>query len=114
MGKALLAYLPEEELDRILRSVNLTKFTPATVVDHKLLKNNLRLVRERGYATDRGETHEDVNCIATPLRNGSGNVIAAINLLDDNSRTGGEKLFQFAEYLKERSVFISRQLGYEL
>ena len=114
MGKALLAYLPEEELDRTLRSVNLTKFTPATVVDHKLIKNNLRLVRERGYATDRGETHEDVNCIATPLRNGSGDVIAAINLLDDNSRTGGEKLFEFAEYLKERSVFISRQLGYEL
>ncbi len=112
VGKVLLAYLSEEEQDRILHSGNLDKFTDATVVDHKLIKEKLRLVRERGYATDEGETHQDLNCIAAPIRNGNGKVIAAINLTDEKSQTNVKKLFQFAAYLKERALFVSRQLGY--
>ena len=112
IGKVLLAYVSEEEQDRILQSVSLVKFTDATIVDKKLIKGNLRIVRERGYATDGGETHEDLNCIAAPVRNGTRDVIAAINVKDEQSRTSAEKLFQFADELKERAFFISCQLGY--
>lgn len=112
VGKVLLAYLSEQEQDEILQSVNLVKFTNATVVDQKLIKEKLRLVRQRGYATDEGETHEDLNCIAVPIRNGGGKVVAAINLTGEKSSTDAEKLFQYANYLKERALFISRQLGY--
>jgi DNA-binding IclR family transcriptional regulator len=112
LGKVLLAYLPEEEQNRILRSVNLTKFTSKNIVDEKLIKKNLRLIRERGYSTDEGETHEDLNCIAAPIRNGNGEVIAAINLMDEKSRRTAEDLFKLADYLKGRALFISRQLGY--
>jgi DNA-binding IclR family transcriptional regulator len=112
IGKVLLAYLPEEEQERILQSVSLVKFTDATVVDKGLIKESLKLIREKGYATDEGETHEDLNCIATPIRNGTRDVIAAINLMDEKSRTSAEKLFQRAHELKERAFFISRQLGY--
>jgi DNA-binding IclR family transcriptional regulator len=114
VGKILLAYLSEQEQDRILQSVNLMKFTDATVVDQKLIKENLKLVKERGYATDEEETHEDLNCIAVPIRNGNGEVIAAINLMDEKSRTSREKLFGLADYLKEKALFISRQLGYRI
>lgn len=112
LGKVLLAYLSDGEQDKVLESVDLFKLTPKTVVDPKLIKENLRLVREKGYATDEGETHEDLNCMAVPIKNGNGNVIAAINLMDEKSRTSSEKLFQFIDYLKERALFISRQLGY--
>jgi DNA-binding IclR family transcriptional regulator len=112
LGKVLLAYLPEEEQNRILRSVNLTKFTSKNIVDEKLIRKNLRLIRERGYSTDEGETHEDLNCIAAPIRNGNSEVIAAINLMDEKSRRTAEDLFKLADYLKGRALFISRQLGY--
>jgi IclR family KDG regulon transcriptional repressor len=112
IGKVLLAHLPGEEQERILQSVSLVKFTDATVVDKGLIKESLKLIREKGYATDEGETHEDLNCIATPIRNGTRDVIAAINLMDEKSRTSAEKLFQRAHELKERAFFISRQLGY--
>ena len=112
IGKVLLAYLPEKEQDRILKSINLVKFTDATIVDRKAIKENLKLIRQRGYAADEGETHEDLNCMAAPIRNGTGDVIAAINIMDERTRTSAEKLFQFAEYLKEKAFFISRQLGY--
>jgi len=112
IGKVLLAYLSGKEQDRILKSTNLLKFTDATIVDQKAIKKHLKFIRERGYSTDEGETHEDLNCMAAPIRNGNGEAIAAINLMDEKSRTSSEKLFQFADYLKEKALFISRQLGY--
>ncbi len=112
IGKVLLSYLPEREQDRILRSTNLVKFTDATLTDQKLIKKNLKLIQERGFSTDEGETHGDLNCMAAPIRNGKGEVIAAINLMDEKNRTSAEKLFGFADYLKEKALFISRQLGY--
>ena len=112
IGKVLLAYLPEKEQDRILKSTNLIKFTDATLTDQKLIKKHLKLIREKGYSTDEGETHADLNCMAAPIRNGNGGVIAAINLMDEKSRTSAEKLFGFVDYLKEKALFVSRQLGY--
>ena len=112
IGKLLLAYLPREELDQILKSNTLKTFTNATVADLKSIRQNLELIREKGYATDEQETHPDLNSIAAPIRNGSGQVIAALNLMDEKSTTSAEKLFQFADYLKEKALFISRQLGY--
>ena len=113
MGKALLAYLTEEEQDRILGSINLRKLTDASLVDRKLLKENLKLVRERGYSTDEGETHADLHCIAAPVKDAGGKVIAAINLTDEKARTTLEKLPQLAPYVKEKALFVSRQLGYD-
>jgi DNA-binding IclR family transcriptional regulator len=112
VGKVLLAYLPEEEQDRILKSTRFEKFTAATVVDRKVIKKNLASIREKGFATDEGETHEDLNCIAAPIKDASGEVIAAINLMDERSRTAAEKVRQLSDYLKEKAFFISRQLGF--
>ena len=114
IGKVLLAHLPEKEQDRILKSTNLVKFTDTTLIDQKLIKRNLKLIRERGFSTDEGETHGDLNCMAAPIRNGNGEAIAAINLMDEKSRTSAEKLFGFVDYLKEKALFISRQLGYRI
>jgi len=113
IGKVLLAHLPDEEQDKILRSVRMTRFTDATIVEPDVLKESLKTIRERGYATDEGETYKDINCIATPIRDSAGEVIAAINLMDENSRNTSEKIFQFVEYLKEKALFISRQFGYK-
>jgi DNA-binding IclR family transcriptional regulator len=112
IGKLLLAYLPEEEQDKILESIDLVKLTDTTMVDKKLIKENLKVIKERGYATDEGETHEDLNGIAAPIKNSTGDVVAAIHLMGENSRTSPQEFFQFASFLKEKALFISRQLGY--
>ena len=112
VGKILMAYLPDEEQDRILRSVNLVKSTEASVIDPKIIKKRLKRYREEGYSTDEEETYEGVNCIAVPIKNADGAVIAAVSLMDDKSRTSRELLFQHLDYLKEKALFISRQLGY--
>lgn len=112
IGKILLAYLSEEEQVRILRSVVLTKFTNATIVDENLIIEHLKVIRERGYAVDEGETQEDLNCIAAPIKSGNGDTVAGIDLICEKSQMSAEKLFQLVDYLKQKALFISRQLGY--
>jgi len=112
VGKILMAYLAEKEQDRILRSVDLIKVTDTTVVDLKAIKKRLKDYKARGYATDEEETYEGVNCIAVPIRDASGQVIAAISLMDEKSRTSRKALFQNIDYQKEKALFISRQLGF--
>ena len=112
IGKLLLAYLPEEDQDKVLESIELVKLTDATVVDKELIKENLKVIKERGYSTDERETHKDLNGIAAPIKNATGDVVAAIHLMGEDSRISAQEFFQFASFLKEKALFISRQLGY--
>jgi DNA-binding IclR family transcriptional regulator len=112
IGKVLLANLPEKELNEILKIMKLEKFTAATIVDPNLLKEQLDDVKEKGYSIDNGETHEDIYSIAAPIKNVDGDVIAALNLTSEKKHPNVEKIFKFSEYLKEKGLFISRQLGY--
>ncbi|MBW1847349.1 MAG: IclR family transcriptional regulator [Deltaproteobacteria bacterium] len=114
IGKILLAYFPEEKQDRVIKSIKLNKFTEKTIVDPISIKEKLKIYRELGYATDEGETHEELNCIAVPIKNQKGEVIAAVNLMAEQSQASAEELFKHSAYLKERAMFISRQLGYTL
>ena len=112
VGKVLLAHLPEGQQEKILRSVDLKKVTDVTLTEPGQIIEHLKMIRERGFATDEEETYEGINCIAVPIRDNSGQVICAISLMDEKSQMGREKLFQHINYLKEKALFISRQLGF--
>jgi IclR family KDG regulon transcriptional repressor len=111
-GKILLAYCSEKEQEELLNKTDLARFTDATVVNLELIKEGLKLCRQNGYSTDRGETHQDFYCIAAPIRSSSGKVAAAINLMGERRRTSFEDLLEYVGYIKEKALFISRQLGY--
>jgi IclR family KDG regulon transcriptional repressor len=112
LGRVLLAYLSEREQDKVLQSAELKKLTSRTIVDRRLLKENLQLTKKMGYGVDLGETHQDLHSIAAPVRNNHGEVIGAISLTGERLLLPEEKVALFASYLKEKALFISRQLGY--
>jgi DNA-binding IclR family transcriptional regulator len=112
-GKILLAYCSEAEQEEILYSKDLIRFTDTTAVEPELIKKNLKIFRQNGYATDKGETHQDFSCIAAPVWNSAGKVIAAINLMGEKRQARLETLLEYADYLKQKALFISRQLGYQ-
>jgi DNA-binding IclR family transcriptional regulator len=76
----LLAHLPGDQLDRYLAQDVFVALTPATITDPAELGRHLALVRQRGWATDRGEIAPDLSCLAVPLLDAAGETCAAISV----------------------------------
>src|SRR5579884_1355472 len=72
LGKAVLAFLPEEERERIVGALTLRAYTPRTVGGREALRRELERIRVRGYATDVQEHEGDVRCVGAPVRDGRG------------------------------------------
>jgi len=79
VGKTLLAFQPEGEIERIIAR-GLPASTSSTIVDAKALQRELAAVRTRNYAVDDEESEVGLRSIAAPIRNDAGSVIAAISI----------------------------------
>jgi DNA-binding IclR family transcriptional regulator len=77
-GKVLLAYLPEEEVDRIIAAVGLPAATPKTITSPATLKRELAKIRKRGYATDNQESGLGIRGVGAPVFDHNGSVVASI------------------------------------
>jgi DNA-binding IclR family transcriptional regulator len=80
LGKTLLAFMPEPEVEAWLRAAPLKAMTPQTITSVRRLLKELRGIRTRGYALDEQEHEIGVRCIAAPIYNHAGDVIAAISI----------------------------------
>lgn len=112
VGKALLAYLPEPELNRILRDLDYRRFTPNTITSAEELKEHLARVRSQGFAIDDAEHEEGIRCVAAPIFNYTGKVIATISVSGPTIRVTRERLNELIPIVMEVSQRISRRLGY--
>lgn len=80
LGKVILAYLPEEELSRILSGMRFRKYTDTTVSSREELRAQLDKIRETGYCSDDKEYVEQLNCIAAPVFDYHGYPIGAVSV----------------------------------
>jgi len=112
LGKVLLAYLGEEERKKLIQKKGLQHFTERTIVDERMLEEELLKVREQGFAEDRGEHEEDVRCLAAPLRDYQGKVVAAISISGPAFRMDSSRREKLKKLLIETTEKISRRLGY--
>src|SRR6478609_3653416 len=78
LGKAILAWLPEDEMRRILAH-GMKRFTDKTITEFPALIESLRIVRRNGYALDREEFLPGVICVGAAIRDQAGTVIGAIS-----------------------------------
>lgn len=92
MGRVLLAYLDESELDAYFKRVTLKKFTHETVTDETALRSILEQVRRREFCLIDGELEHNLRAIAVPVRNATGKVIAAAHISTEASRTPKDKM----------------------
>lgn len=114
VGKVLLAALPEEELEKMVRSKGLPKRTENTIIDLGKLKEHLQLVRENGYALDQEENEIGIHCVAAPIRDQRGEVIAAISISVPVSRIKASILrTELKNQVTETALRISRKIGYQ-
>jgi len=80
LGKVLLAARTEEEWARYAEEVGLARRTDRTVVDSKRFREELKRVRRRGYAVDNVENEDGIRCVAAPVRDHTGAVVAAMSV----------------------------------
>lgn len=94
LGKLLLAHLPEKELHELIAEMKLTKHGPNTITSKKKLLAELDLIREANLAVNDQELAADLNAVAAPLRDDSGQVIAAISLAAHSSAVSLEEMIE--------------------
>ena len=85
-GKAMLAFQPEQTVERYLRAASFPRMAPGAIPDAETLRRRLREVRRLGYATDEEEAEYGLTCYAMPLLDGSGRAIAAISISGPTTR----------------------------
>jgi len=110
-GKVLLAHLPQDELDQVLRG-RLERFTPFTITDPDELRQELVRVREQEYATVCEELEEGLNVIAAPVHDHTGQVVASISVAGPAYRVTPALFPELAARLLDTASTISRQLGH--
>ena len=109
-GKAILAWLPESELTRIIERKGLRRCTSTTITDRAALIEELRLVRRHGYAIDREESQDGVVGVATAIRDDSGTVVGAIGVTCPAVRATEDSI----AYLREQVIWGAASLSADL
>lgn len=110
-GKALLAFLPVDQLERTLRNWKLGAKTEHTITDLAVLRKDLADARRRGYAVNRRESEMGIISIAAPIRDVSGRAVAAISVAGPAERLEQHEM-PLAQTTMECAAMISRRLGY--
>jgi IclR family KDG regulon transcriptional repressor len=112
LGKALLAFLPETEWQKYVEKVPLNIRTKNTITQKDALFEHLRMIRDRGYSIDNSENEEGIRCVALPVRDHKGRVIAAISIAGWVISMTPDRDDQLAKIGLKYSQLLSEKLGF--
>lgn len=113
VGKMLLASLPPAELDERLPAGELPAMTSNSITDPAELRRVLEGVRESGLASEQRESNPDVSCVAAPVRDRAGRVVAALSISVPMIRWSQERQQELAGLAINGAVRLSELLGYQ-
>lgn len=111
-GKAILAFAPPELIESAMDWHRFTRFTENTITDGSRFRNELALIRKRGYALDNEEFEPGLRCIAAPVRDHTSEVIAAISIAGPTFRIGNQQIPALSRSVIAAAVRLSASLGY--
>jgi DNA-binding IclR family transcriptional regulator len=113
LGKAIAAFRPVDEIRDWIRTHGLEAVTEATITDKDAFLQELREIRSRSYAVDSGEYEVSVQCVAAPIRDRTGTVIAAVSISGPGTRIPNPLIgSSMAMQVVETASHISQALGY--
>lgn len=100
-GKAILAYLPDEELEATIDQIQFKRFTPNTITSKRVLREELFQIRQQGFALDREEGMPGIHCVAAPILDRHGFAVAAITIAGPTSRVRKDEFEIIGELVRE-------------
>lgn len=112
VGKAILAFMSDEEVEEIWNNSEIKKFTDHTITDLSELKSELKKIKEDGYSVDDEENEIGVRCVGAPVFNRSGKIEGAISISGPAIRVTKEKVGEIGREVIKYADMISKELGY--
>lgn len=112
-GKVLLSEMALDEVRGILRRTGLPRFTSNTIVTFEDFLRELEFARAHGYALDREECEEGASCVAAPIRNHRGKIVAAVSISGPTVRLRDDRLAVLVSHILKTAYEISTRLGFD-
>lgn len=109
-GKILLSELPVSLMEQIINSCEMVPLTPCTITDPAVFRQAIREAERNGYAFDHSESVMNGTCIAVPIRNYSGTIIATLSFSGFIGVEDTSTLLPYLEPLREASERITSRL----
>ncbi|HEY50391.1 MAG TPA: IclR family transcriptional regulator [Dehalococcoidia bacterium] len=113
VGKVFLAHMNDEQLEDFLNGKPLPSYTKNTITDVDKLKHELIIISEEGVGIDDEEREIGVKCIASPIKNSNGGVVAAISVSGPSARLSNKRVQEIKPLIKSCALEISRAMGYQ-
>ncbi len=108
IGKALLAFSEQKYISKFLKQVRFVKYTDNTIINKKELKDELVKIKQSGYAIDNMEHENNIRCVAAPIFDYSGELIAAISISAPTQRMSMKRATKLSklivDYTKKMSL----------
>jgi len=108
-GKAIIAFLPTEEIEKIL-AVEIVAHTKCTLTSRDEILKNLQQVRKVGFAMDLGELEEGINAVAAPILDKDGRPVASVSVAGPAYRLTTEKMMEIGPVVRKTAEDISREI----
>jgi DNA-binding IclR family transcriptional regulator len=109
-GKAFMAYLPDERVNKILNA-GLTRYTDSTRISLEELRDELHLTRQRGFAISEQEYEKDINAVAAPILNDDGYPLMVIAIVGPSFRMPRERMMVLGQRIQTTIQAITREVG---
>lgn len=113
VGKLLLLNYDDKQIDMMISKKGLPATTEKTITNKKDLMKELSKVKLQGYALDDEECEMGARCIAAPIRDYTGNIIAGISISGPAIRMTWDKIEIIKEYIKDAAKEISKIMAYK-
>ncbi len=111
VGKAIMAYLPEEQFDRLARDHGFIRYNENTLVTRRRIVEELDRVRKRGYAIEDEEGEIGYRCVGCPIFDREGRITAAVSVAGTTSQITSEKGALLSDRIKATAAAISQCIG---
>lgn len=109
--KVLLAFLPQEEREALLKKIELAPITPHTIIDPVQLAEDLRQIQAQGYVVTADNLDLGAHSIAAPIRDYRDQVVAAISIAGPSHRFTDDCIKRYIQLALDGATQVSRALG---
>ena len=112
LGKALTAFLPDEQQKNVLGTITFQASTPKTIMNLVQFRQELEKVARQGYAVDDEEAVAGARCVSAPVREAGGEPVAAVSVSGPTTRISPNQVVVLAEAVTAAAEAISAAIGF--